>query len=233
MSWVFSLIAGLLLVACSSGPHVAQHAGEFSGGGSNPVYVANHGWHTGIVLPAPAIQGRVPELKERFSEAAYLEFGWGDKEFYQAEEMTVRLAMRAIFWPTDTVVRVLALPHNLSDYVSGAGLVKLCLTSAELLSLSEFIAASFARTADGGIQPLDTAAIHNSQFYAGSGKYHMMNTCNTWTARGLESAGMRLSVSLKLTAGSVMSYLHEHPQVRTIKRIDQARDILLADFTCP
>ncbi len=33
------------------------------------------------------------------------------------------------------------------------------------------------------------------------------NTCNKWTAKGLESAGVNINPSLKLTSGSVMGFL--------------------------
>lgn len=230
---IFSIIASLLFVACSSGPQVAQGAGTFQGSGNQAVYIANHGWHTGIVLPAPAIQARLPELKERFGEVAYLEFGWGDKDFYQADEMTSGLAIQALFWPTDSVVRALAPPRPLPDYFVRAGVVKLCLNSRELASLSVFVAESFARTDDAKIQPLDAAASRYSQFYAGVGRYHMTNTCNTWTAKGLESAGMDLSTGLRITAESVMDHLHEHPRAQTIRHIDQPAGARADDFSCP
>ncbi|MGF1760774.1 DUF2459 domain-containing protein, partial [Photobacterium sagamiensis] len=45
------------------------------------------------------------------------------------------------------------------------------------------------------------------QFYKGVGDYHLMNTCNQWTAKGLKSTGMDISPTFKLTAGSVMKYV--------------------------
>lgn len=233
VKWIFSIIAGFLFVACSSGPQVAEGAGTFDGSGSRAVYIANHGWHTGIVLPAPAIQARSPELKERFGKVAYLEFGWGDKDFYQADEMTSGLTLRALFWPTDSVVRALALRRHLPDYFAKAGVVKLCLNDTQLSSLADFVAESFAKTDGATIEPLAAAASRNSQFYAGAGQYHLTNTCNTWTAKGLASAGMDMSTGLRLTAGSVMSYLHQHPRARTIRHLDQATGVQTDDFSCP
>lgn len=225
------VIAALLLAACSTGPHVVDHAGEFRGG-SNAVYIANHGWHTGIVVPASAIQARLPQLQERFGAADFLEFGWGDKDFYQAEEMTFGLAVQAVFWPTDTVVRAVRVPPNLSGYFARAGVIKLCVSEAELSSLLTFIASSFAMDAEARIQPSETRSRRSSQFYSGSGQYHMTNTCNTWTAKGLKSMGMELSTAFKLTSGSVMNYLHDHPQVQSIAGIEQSAAPEPGDFSC-
>ena len=57
-------------------------AAEIDKSAENEVYVVNHGWHTGFVLPASDIQQVIPELKNRFGNAPYIEFGWGDNEFY-------------------------------------------------------------------------------------------------------------------------------------------------------
>ena len=54
----------------------------------------------------------------------------------------------------------------------------------------------------------------DSQFYKGVGDYHLMNTCNKWTAKGLESAGMDISPTFKLSAGSVMDYIRGSQAVR-------------------
>ncbi|MFY3756190.1 DUF2459 domain-containing protein, partial [Escherichia coli] len=37
------------------------------------------------------------------------------------------------------------------------------------------------------------------------GRYGILNTCNKWTAKGLQSAGIEIEPALKLTAGSVIS----------------------------
>ena len=47
----------------------------------------------------------------------------------------------------------------------------------------------------------------DSQFYKAKGEFHIFNTCNKWTAKGLESAGMNISTTFKLTASSIMCLL--------------------------
>ncbi|MGF1761592.1 DUF2459 domain-containing protein, partial [Photobacterium sagamiensis] len=79
------LILLMILSGCSSKPLIVNNPEEFTGLGGNEVYVVSHGLHTGFVIPAPAIQEVVPELKRRFGDTPYIEFGWGDKGFYQAK----------------------------------------------------------------------------------------------------------------------------------------------------
>ena len=52
------------------------------------------------------------EIKSRFGETPYLEFGWGDKGFYQANEITSGITFKAVFWPTESVVHVVAVPKE-------------------------------------------------------------------------------------------------------------------------
>ena len=88
------------------------------------VYVVSHGWHTGFVISAQDMYKQMPALKLRFPGALYIEFGWGDKGFYQANEITTGLTLRAIFWPTDSVVHAVALPKAHILISPGASLKK-------------------------------------------------------------------------------------------------------------
>ena len=92
------LLIIIILAGYSAKNHISLvYAEEFEGSGQNEVYVVSHGWHTGFVIPAPEIQGVIPELEQRFGNTPYIEFGWGDKGFYQAKETTLGLTLRAIF----------------------------------------------------------------------------------------------------------------------------------------
>ncbi|GAA3935793.1 TIGR02117 family protein [Litoribacillus peritrichatus] len=171
------------------------------------VYIVSHGWHTGIVIPAQEIQRVIPELRARFGNTGYLEFGWGDKGFYQSPEITVGLTLQAIFWPTDSVVHTVAVPSDVEAYFGSSEVSGLCLAELEYAALVEFISESFARDASGSVISTKTGLYGESQFYTGIGNYHLMNTCNKWTAKGLQSAGLDISTTFKLTASSIMSYL--------------------------
>ena len=173
----------------------------------NEVYVVNHGWHTGFVIPASGIHQLIPELKNRFGNAPYIEFGWGDNEFYQAEEITSGITLKAIFLPTDSVVHVVAVTRKADKYFKHSEVGKFCLEDPEFKSLVKFISNSFYRDESGNILKLNHGIYGDSQFYKAKGDFHIFNTCNKWTAKGLESAGMNISTTFKLTAGSIMNFL--------------------------
>ena len=173
----------------------------------NEVYVVNHLWHTGFVVHASEIQKEIPELKQRFGNAPYIEFGWGDKEFYQANEITPDITLKAIFLPTESVLHAVAVSSEADKYFKHSEVHKFCLEDLELKSLVDFISNSFSRDESGSILKLNHGIYGDSQFYKAKGNFHIFNTCNKWTAKGLESTGMKISTTFKLTAGSIMTFL--------------------------
>src|SRR5690606_42111815 len=62
--------------------------GPFSGDGEIPVFVVNHGWHTGVMVDAASAQQQIPQLAQRFPGLAWLEFGWGNRDFYEDRKST-------------------------------------------------------------------------------------------------------------------------------------------------
>lgn len=194
---------------CSSLPPVAKLADDAPRAGYKEIYVVSHGWHTGLVLPAIDIQSRLPGLKKRFGNAPFIEFGWGDKGFYQANEITTGLTFRAMFWSAGSVIHAVAVSGDVFKFFPNSDVQKLCLSDAAASSLIDFIANSFSRNSQGEIIELKNGIYGNSQFYDGVGDYHIFNTCNKWTAKGLSSAGFDIFPAFKLTAGSVMNYVHD------------------------
>jgi len=78
MKIVLPFIILFLFSACSSEPNVVDYIDTPSEGKTKEIFIVSHGWHTGFVIPAKAIQKQLPSLKERFANTPYMEFGWGD-----------------------------------------------------------------------------------------------------------------------------------------------------------
>jgi uncharacterized protein (TIGR02117 family) len=211
---VILFVSLLAVSACSTKPHVLKQT-AINVPGSNYIYVVRQGLHTGFVVPASTIQSQLPQLYERFADTPYLEFGWGDRGYYQAEEITSGLTVRAIFWPSESVVHAVAIPERPDIHFSDNELEVLCLDGAQYSLLIGFIEHSFFKDNDGNIIESKDGADGDSQFYQGEGHYYLMNTCNSWTARGLKSAGLNISPAFKLTAGSIMGYLLRHNKTQT------------------
>ena len=168
------------------------------------VYVVRHGWHTGFVIPSEVIQSRLPALADRFGETPYMEFGWGDRASYQSADKSLGMTLRAVLWPSDTIVYTRAIPDQPGLFYPDATVEILCLESRQYALLVNFIENSFYRDERGDIVFSQEGLLENSLFFKGTGEYYLFNTCNTWTARGLRSAEFEISPAFKVQAGSVM-----------------------------
>jgi len=215
MKIIFSLLIPFLLSACFSESYAVKPVDESHTKREKEIYVVSHDWHTGFVVPAQQIQAQLPRLKERFGDTPYIEFGWGDKEFYQAEKATIGTTLSAIIWPTESVIHAVAVPEKANEYFLNSRVIKLCLSSAEYSSLISFISNSFHKNKKGEILELQSGIYGDSQFYKAVGNFSLINTCNKWTARGLQSAGMDISTTFKLTADSIMNYVAAHKQTKS------------------
>lgn len=205
---VLLLTAGML--GCSAKPYAIKYTpGVSEGSKPNTVYVVSHGWHTGLVLPADVAEAELGFLQQRFAGARYYEFGWGDKGFYQAEAITSGLTLRAILWPTGSVMHVVALNKGPYQYFPNSRIEPLCLSDEQSAHLLKFVRHSFQKDEQDAVMRTKDGLYGDSSFYVGEGDYYLMNTCNKWTAKGLRSVGYPISTTFKLTADSVMDFLAE------------------------
>lgn len=175
-------------------------------------YAVSNGWHTGVIVPAERINTLIPGIKNRFkvsnnalySTAAYYEIGWGDRGFYEAKEITALMSLQALFNSSGSVMHVVAVNDPAKEF-AGSQMVKFCLNEAQLASLEKFIVSSFVQDAQGQIISRRPGLYGDSQFFEGAGTYHFLNSCNTWAAKALRSAGFDLSPTFKLFARQVMN----------------------------
>lgn len=209
MKKIFFTIILFILSACSLKPYAVQHMNNGDAAGEK-IYVVSHGWHTGFVVSAARMKNDLPKLVQRFEDAVYIELGWGDKGFYQAPKITAGLTLKAIFWPTESVVHAVSVPEDVKGYFQNSQVEEIYLGSGEYNALVKFISGSFYKNEKSEIADLGNGIYGDSRFYKGVGDYHLMNTCNKWTAKGLKSAGLDISTTFKLTAKSVMNYITVH-----------------------
>jgi uncharacterized protein (TIGR02117 family) len=181
------------------------------------VYVMGHGWHTGLVVRRADIpDGMWPEQAD-FPAAQYLEVGWGDKDFYQAPEPTLSLALKAALQSTASVLHVVGFAVPPEDYFAASEVIAVRLAPQGFAHLVTFIHQTYKRDAHGHAIPLGPGWYEHSKFYLATGTYHLFNTCNTWVAKALRAAGAPMRTGSALTAGSVME------QVRAFGSIIRAK----------
>ena len=210
-----SLIA--FFSAWTFAPHAVENKSK-SGQKNYVAYAVSNGWHVGVVVPAGRINALLPDIKKRFEkttansaevmqEANYYEIGWGDRGFYEAKEITTLMAVQAMFNSSGSVMHVVAV-HNLAKAFANTKtnqLVKFCLNEAQLTNLETFIVNSFTKNETDNIISRRPGLYGDSQFFEASGTYHFLNSCNTWAAKALRSAGFDISPTFKLFASQVMN----------------------------
>lgn len=209
----FSIIAMALSAGCQSpgafeGPRPSAEGSSTREATSNQagysIYVASNGWHTSIVLARSDLPaGAIPEADD-FPGAAYLEFSWGDARYFPAPEKGLGMIMSALLTPTPAVLHLAGLPAHPRSVFPTAEVVELKLTAEGFSTLVAYLNQTFARD---NAAPSTQGLYRFSRFYPATGSFHLFNTCNTWTARGLATAGVPVTVTGTLQAEDLMAQL--------------------------
>jgi uncharacterized protein (TIGR02117 family) len=175
----------LALLATALAAHPARAA--------TTILVTSNGWHSGIAVPRAAIAPAIiPEIAD-FPQAAWLEFGWGDADYYPAPRPTAGMALSAAF-PGPAVLHVSGLPGHPAHVFPSVEVLAVALPQAQLDRLIQALSASFDRAGTPRAAPLAAPGLYPfSRFYPATGRFHALNTCNTWTARILAAAGLPIT----------------------------------------
>jgi len=207
---MLALASVLPLVACggealppspqtniSSPPQNSQHT----------IYVVSNGWHSSIVLArADLAAGRPPEAAD-FPDAGFLEFGWGDGEYYPAKQPTFAMTLRAALVPTPSVMHVAGLGVPPAQHYTKTEVIELTINTAAMGRLVAYIDNSFARAGQDRAVASGPGLYAYSRFYPAVGDFSLATTCNTWTARALVAAGLNVDDEATTSVEDLMSQL--------------------------
>lgn len=168
------------------------------------IYVVSHGWHTGLILKANDVAQPLNFIQSALGAAEFYEFGWGDKGFYQAEQINLSLVLQAIFWSSASVVHVVSFNADPSVYFPTSKVLELKLSAEGLTRLVNFVAQTFKRGDSGTEITIGPGIYGHSLFFASEQAYNLMHTCNTWVAEALAQAGAPMTTGKTITATGVM-----------------------------
>lgn len=162
------------------------------------VLFKREGIHTEIVISRDLVAEHLPQIAENFQQHAYLQFGWGDSDYFGAKKKGLLKTGKALFWPTRANVKVSPWTRsNKEKYTE----IQLDMDDAALKQLFLALKRSFRYQKNGQLK-LDKE-VDEARFYAAKGRYFFLNTCNNWTAKMLKSAGLKMGVRRSILAGSV------------------------------
>ena len=171
------------------------------------VYIVKDRWHTGIILLKKDADPYIHSFND-FTNSKYLEIGWGDETYYQAEEKTIWMGIRALFWPTNSIIHIATFQRDPVTYFSNSEVIELKLSKIGFINLTQFINNSFVLNDKGEIIKSGKDFYGTSRFYHANGTFHIFNNCNTWSAEAIYSSGFPIS-RYTFSAGSV-SYQLKH-----------------------
>jgi uncharacterized protein (TIGR02117 family) len=224
------VLLGLTLVTARYGnPDLYPPA---PGADSVEIFLVNHGYHTGIVLPRAATAdvaarrglGALIAITARFATFSSLEIGWGDEGFYRLaptiNDVTVPLALRALFWPGNpSVIHVVGVNESPAMVFVKADVVPIRLSAEGFAHMLALLDATFARTGRGELLDLGPGLYGTSLFYRAVGAFHIFNVCNHWVARLLDAAGVPTSPVLAIAPPGLLLDLRWRSGLRPLRSV--------------
>ncbi len=193
----------ILLLGCAGARPIAELPSSEAGRKTKSIFVVNYGWHSALVIKkADVSEGVIREVKD-FSDAEYLEVGWGDWDYYQAPDPGLGMALKAAFWSSRSVLHVAGFNGAVENYFRGSETVEIVLGEKAHHQLIQFLSDTFSRPARAAPPETRPGLYANSRFYPATGKFHLFRNCNTWVAEALRSAGLPVSPATSFTAGNL------------------------------
>ena len=192
------------LTGCSATAPVASPPAAADEPLTATVYVVERGWHTDIGLSAAEIRGPLSQAESGLRNARYFLFGFGDRR-YVLKRSTDVFDMIAALFPAAGALLVTGLEDTPEAAFPEYEVLQLPVTQAQLDDLEQGLWRYFDRGTDGAPVTIGTGPYAGSTFYATSAIYDGFFTCNSWTARLLEDAGLPIRSGGVLFAGQVMA----------------------------
>lgn len=183
---------------------------------SRKIYIVNNGWHAGIVVDRKDFNPGMWEEHTLFPDARFIEVGWGDEGFYQAREISSGLAVKALFWPTPTVLHLVGISVPVRRFFYHLEVEELTISRKGLDRLLRFIRNTFERDQQNQTTYLGKGLYGDSRFYRAKGTYSIFRTCNAWTAEALREAGVPITPFYAFTSANVMDQVRDAQQYTLI-----------------
>lgn len=107
------------------------------------------------------------------------------------DEIKILVILKAIFLPGESVLHV----EYLKDLNQALPVRPLYLTKDEYLKLISYIKSYFFLDSKGNVQKISDYSYYGTdKFFKSHHRYHILNTCNIWTQKGLKIINARRPV---------------------------------------
>lgn len=168
------------------------------------VWVIRHGWHTRLAVSRADVDPAIwPESRE-LGDVAYLEVGWGDRDFYSKPDPSLWDALDPIVRPTPSVLHVIGYDRPPPETFPGTPIVRVRVSAEGLRRLTRFLHEQYVLD-EGAPVRFRPGYYPRSWFYLARGRYHVLANSNGWTLRALQVAGAPVAPWRALSAGSAIA----------------------------
>lgn len=176
------------------------------------IHLVKQQLHTGVIFSVnDQLLTYIPELYE-FKEKRYVDIGWGDEDFYQTPGFNYYLAVKALFIPTNSVLRIAGYNSDvISYYGKESTVIELKISNSIYKKLCEYISAAFYKVENETVKTSNVGS--HIIFYRSNGKYTLFNTCNTWIARGLKKSGLPINTFGIITVEQLFSEVIKYGKI--------------------
>ena len=153
------------------------------------VSIVHNSWHAAIVLrKSDLVEKTMPELAD-FPAAQFIEFSWGDKDYFPDPQSGVFGAIKAALWSSGSVIHLVGFTDTVEHFYRGANIAELRLNPTAYQRMVDYIDETFLREQSPGRARAAPGLFSYSRFYPASRSFSLLRTCNTWVAAALEHAG--------------------------------------------
>ena len=193
-------IALLILAVCIGGVISANNSWkepEQSSPRTIDIFVETNGIHVSIIVPTKNDSGilsnklRAAHMKNPAYHSEYAMIGWGHKGVYQNAQdwnnLTVSDATSAAFGTGLSLLHI----YYRRNPVPNEYRKKIRITNKQYEHILNNIASYFKYDENGKLLVYEGYS-DNNIFYAATGRYSALNTCNTWAGRILREAGIKI-----------------------------------------
>ncbi len=207
------LMLGLLLYAVAGFlGSLVPLPGERRAVAGTQIFVVSNGVHTDFCLPIqhPLMDWRglfPPETLFPGREVKYLSFGWGDRAFFletpRWSDLKAQTALKAVFAPSKAALHLTPWSQQPQVHTQCR---QLFLSDDQYKRLCAYLLQTIPLHSEGLPLLIGQGYGGGDLFFEANGRYHLFQTCNEWTSRGLHEAGIQTAFWAPF-ARSVMIHL--------------------------
>lgn len=216
---VLPLALAVLYLATMRGGDAALYPAN-DGEEAFPIYLADHGYHAGLIIRRTdldrfslALDDKVlAALFVRYQAYEWVEIGWGDEQFYRfaptISHVTASMAFSALSGLNETtVLHVVGLARAPDAMFRNSDLQRIELSKSGMEKMLHGIARTFAISQSGEPVELGAGIYGPSLFYRAQGRYSLFNTCNMWLGDLMSTAGLKVSPIPSITSVGLLAEL--------------------------